>query len=40
MSDADDMEDLVEVSDVTSENDFHDLEKPLEHILASLMLKM
>lgn len=40
MSDADDMEDLVEVSDVTSENDFHDLEKPFEHILESLMLNM
>ena len=40
MLDAEDVEDLEEVSEVTSECDLHDLEKQLEHNLASLLLKM
>ena len=40
MLDADDVEDLEEVSEVTSDQDLHDLEKQLEHNLASLLLKM
>ena len=40
MSDADDIEDIDEVSEVTSDLDLHDLEKQLEHNLASLLLKM
>lgn len=40
MSDADDIEDIDKVSKVASECDLHDLEKQLEHNLASLLLKM
>lgn len=40
MSDTGDMEDLEEVFEVTGESDLHDLHKQLEHILASLFLKM
>ncbi len=39
MSDADDIEDTEELNEVT-ECDLHDLEKQLEHNLASLLLKM
>ncbi|KAF0040477.1 hypothetical protein F2P81_006375 [Scophthalmus maximus] len=40
MSHADDMEELEDVSEEASENDLRDLEKQLEHNLASLLLKM
>nr|XP_005173860.1 uncharacterized protein LOC101885400 [Danio rerio] len=39
MSDADDIEDTEELNEVT-ESDLHDLEKQLQHNLASLLLKM
>uniref|UniRef100_A0A8C7WUQ7 C2H2-type domain-containing protein n=1 Tax=Oryzias sinensis TaxID=183150 RepID=A0A8C7WUQ7_9TELE len=40
MSHADDMDDLEDVSVEASENELRDLEKQLEHNLASLLLKM